>query len=975
MGRRCDEPDEGAGVVNGESDQDTAIHEEGFLHNFPELKKKIHKFCHEDSISLKIDDPRRILIFHVLIGFEILTVGLLIDTSTLTIQLSISSLATILASLLAIIFAISLVAVQLVSNNYSPRIIDIYKKNPWVIGTLGLFVSSIIIQLFFSTIPQPTKLVHAITFSLFFLCSYVFVNFFFRILMIIDPLQLAEILDDENVSSIHDGNLQKMKLQLNCIGDITIKTIERKEELITQNYLGLFSHVLEVFFNLDEEGRRKLSEPHPEILDHSRNVTDFVHAEMFRIFRISISKGESTICDEIFRIYGQILHRCFSEKEDIFENVVNFELNSIQLAIAKKDESRFTFIEQFIAQPLMFLVRDATPKNRNYQDYLDTFMIHTNRMAIHNDDFEFFMMEMQEFFSWPFPRYGGAWQNFEMAFQNRNFEDYCSAFFESDPALRSEMEEKFAALKRWSSIHFIQNFDNYPLFEKKLDALEASLIEKIRAIEPDFDNESIQRSLTNLHTEIEGLKRAVKDLFYVSIFYRTFFIIGAYITTRTSIPQYDTKKYMLTYWADQSVLSTEDYEGESLEPFVVKNSNWLTQMLLFGGENNEDWIEKRRNGLHLNIDEKSLIEFYLICISKNQTSPHYHLELPSQSDLQTRFTPQNDTPALTYYHRFAQNFIDKSKKLMQNCDNLIEHPERYDFIFNNQAKESFKETRKWLEESVQKCSNLTRDIESVFPIDGSIAGEFIEDINSNFKRLDRLEELTEIKDFDEASDGEKSFIKIYNPKNLLPKRNFIRTFHVPMIGFGRAISFGILNTEIDHISSTIFSDERIQKEDTVVNSVEHLFEKLPSIINAKFVYSDEISLVVHDSLLAQLREKKLVTFPTQITIAEDWVVKIFHAKSIPINQIIVLQRKAGVNINKKNPLNELRLFNEIKEHERDKTKVLVNSWTISNYTIFDPEKIWVIRFSIEKLRLSEDEQDSGSGAMDCWQARGNTFHE
>ena len=251
----------------------------------------IYKFCHEDSIFLKIDDPRRILIFHALIGFEILTVGLLIGTSTLTIQLSISSLATILASLLAIIFAISLVAVQLVSNNYSPRIIDIYKKNPWVIGTLGLFVSSIIIQLFFSTIPQPTTLVYAITFSLFFLCSYVFVNFFFSILMIIDPLQLAGILDDENVSSIHDGNLQKMKLQLNCIGDITIKTIERKEELITQNYLGLFSHVLKVFFNLDEEGRRKLSEPHPEILDHSRNVTDFVHAEMFRIFRILYFKG------------------------------------------------------------------------------------------------------------------------------------------------------------------------------------------------------------------------------------------------------------------------------------------------------------------------------------------------------------------------------------------------------------------------------------------------------------------------------------------------------------------------------------------------------------------------------------------------------------------------------------------------------------------------------------------------------------
>jgi len=974
MVRGCDEQDEGAGVLNRDSDPDAEIHEEGGSSTILELKKKIQKFCHEDTIFLKKDDSRRIFLFHALIGFEILTVGLLFATSTLKIQLNIISLATILASLLAIIFAISLVAVQLVSNNYSPRIIDTYKENSWVIGTLGLFVGSIIIQVFLSTIPHPTPLVNAISFSLFFLCSYVFVNFFFRILMIINPIQLAEILDNENVSLIQDGNLEKMKLQLNCIGDITIKTIERKEELITQNYLELFYHVFEEFFILDEEGRRKLSEAHPVILDHSRDITEIVNAEMYRIFRISISKGESTICDEIFRIYGQILHRCLSEKEDIFQSIIDFELNSIQLAIAKRDESRFTFIEQFIAQPLMFMIRDATPKNPNYQNYLDTFMILTNRMAIHNDDFEFFLMEMQEFYAWPFPRYDGARQNFEMALQNRTLEDYFSAFFERNPDIKTEMETKFVALKRWAHIHFIQNFDRFISFDKKFDSFEASLLEKIRTVEPDFENEAVQRALKNLHSEIDSIKWAGKDLFYISIFYRTFFIIGAFITTRTVIPQYDTKKYMLTYWADRSALSTEDSGDESLEPFIAKNSNWLTHMLLFGGEDNEDWIEKRRSGLHLNIDENSLIEFYLICISKNQTNPHYHFEVPSEADLH-EFTPQNDTPTLMYYHRFAQIFIDKSEKLLQICDKLIEHPERYDFIFNNQAEERFKETRKWLEESLQKCSKLIKDIESIFPVDDSIAGEFIEDINSNFKRLDRLVEVTEIRNFNEETDTETPMIKIYNQKNLLPKRNFIRTFHIPLIGFGRAISFTILNGEIDYISSVIFSDNRIRKEEIIVHSLEHLFEMLPSIISEKQESTDEISLILHDSILSQLRDKKMVTFPTQITISEGWAVKILHAKNIPINQIIVLQKNAGIYINKKNSQNQLRLFNEIKEYERDKTKVLVNSWVNSNYSIRDPEKIWIIQFSIERPGLSEEEQDSRSKAMDCWQARGNSFHE
>jgi hypothetical protein len=570
---------------------------------------------------------------------------------------------------------------------------------------------------------------------------------------------------------------------------------------------------------------------------------------------MSVLKNDPIISSEIFEIYGQIIHKCLKDSPEIFNNVADFEINALILAEDKKDESRFTFIQQFIAQPLMFMVRGGDPGNPNFKKYLDEFFILSNKIAIHDDDFEFFMAEMDEMYSWPFGRYDAAHQGFIEALENPNLEDLYSSLFEENPALIGEIKRKHSELKDWSLIHFMQNFENYSSFLKRLDKFEELIVDKIKPAETIVDKEIIENTKANLRSLVGGLKYSAKDLYFISIFYRTFFVIGTYITTRTKIPNFDTKKYFLTFWADPNVISGEE---SPFEPFVVQNTNWLTHMLLFGGEGNEDWLEKRRMELHLNIDDDSLFEFYLICITKNQKNSHYHLTTPNRAELQRIFNLQNNTATLSHYYNFSQRFIDKSEKLTQNCEKLIQNAGEYDFLFNNLAKERFEETKKWLEESIQRCSQLTKDIESIIPVDREIKNDYLKEINSSFERLDRLNEFTYVRPYDIERDSTKQFIEIYNPKNLSPKRNFIRSFYVPIIGLGRAIAWTILNGEFSYIASVILLDTRIEKIEIAVDSIPDLFARLPSIIKMNYSQQEEISILVSDLLLSQLREIKLV---------------------------------------------------------------------------------------------------------------------
>jgi len=142
-----------------------------------------------------------------------------IDTS---IAVTISSLvASSMLTLLAIVFSISLVALQLANQQFSPRVISIFERaNTSKIALsmfIGTFVYSFVLLLFVLRIhvEEITIISLLITLLLVFTCLVVFVVFMKSIMLMIRVTHIISFIADETHRSIED-NLPPEGAYLEC---------------------------------------------------------------------------------------------------------------------------------------------------------------------------------------------------------------------------------------------------------------------------------------------------------------------------------------------------------------------------------------------------------------------------------------------------------------------------------------------------------------------------------------------------------------------------------------------------------------------------------------------------------------------------------------------------------------------------------------------------------------------------------------
>jgi uncharacterized membrane protein len=108
--------------------------------------------------------PRKLLLVTILLP----TVGLYLgytsgfSTSPENTRLFLSALTGAQAGVLAIVFSVTVIGVQLIANKYSPRMISLFTEFPIFIFTFGLFIFSIAVDLgLLYTVPENHSHIHA----------------------------------------------------------------------------------------------------------------------------------------------------------------------------------------------------------------------------------------------------------------------------------------------------------------------------------------------------------------------------------------------------------------------------------------------------------------------------------------------------------------------------------------------------------------------------------------------------------------------------------------------------------------------------------------------------------------------------------------------------------------------------------------------------------------------------------------------
>jgi uncharacterized membrane protein len=142
--------------------------------------------------------------------------------SSASSAVTISSLvASSMLAFLAIVFSISLVALQLANQQYSPRVISIFERSPTTKIALSLFIGTFVFSFIFLTFVLRTHYEKITIISLLtavilvFACLIIFIVFMKSIMMMIRVTYTISIIADETRRAI-DENLPTEKAYIEC---------------------------------------------------------------------------------------------------------------------------------------------------------------------------------------------------------------------------------------------------------------------------------------------------------------------------------------------------------------------------------------------------------------------------------------------------------------------------------------------------------------------------------------------------------------------------------------------------------------------------------------------------------------------------------------------------------------------------------------------------------------------------------------
>lgn len=153
--------------------------------------------------------------------------------------------AQVLAGMLAIVFSVSIVAVQITSGRYTPRLFSYFIRDrgtavalPSLLGCIFLSVVAIGVQ----SMPMFQWGFLVMVFY-FVLCLLALLYYFHRTVQLLDPMNLAKRIRDDTLRAINRQESTTVLDSISSLGDVAIKAFERGEEEVATTYLDRLHEV------------------------------------------------------------------------------------------------------------------------------------------------------------------------------------------------------------------------------------------------------------------------------------------------------------------------------------------------------------------------------------------------------------------------------------------------------------------------------------------------------------------------------------------------------------------------------------------------------------------------------------------------------------------------------------------------------------------------------------------------------------
>ncbi|RJS84991.1 MFS transporter [Methanophagales archaeon] len=887
----------------------------------------------------------------------------------LPITAILSTIAGALAAILAIVFAISQIIISNLSERYSPYILERYKNDPKTMRTLFGFVTVItlsILLLFINAFLPPTisfMLLSALLFGFVYSFSS-FIKYFYFMFEIINPLEFASILEKETIEHIKNQNEKEIQNYISSMGDISVKSLQRNEERVCNEYIQTLYNVFDEFFNLKEANPEKYK-PVVNLSYYDRdnaknNILGYVLDQYSRIYKEAVFRKAEGITMETYLKMSFILDKCFRGKDtNLVEQMLKAEYLLSEFTIENKDKSRF------------YLIHHLTEKQGRIEDkHLDKFisshLFEVTRLIIDHDDFELFKSEI-DYFSM------GSIQSPDKIQEEIKDELYLEDMHDSiyqNEEIFKEIEGKRNYLQFLIKYTLSKDFENKKEFEEKLEEFEELVIGHLEKMKEgtyykskilrefdeitteEFENvkRQIEDSIKKVKEKIEGnehelrsIKHWLKEHYITSKVHKTFFVIGAYILFKGKEGRIDAERYLRELWEHTHPEDAHAIIGN--ETPVTFDPSWLTYLLFYGGKNSAIWLHDmgvRFEGFHGTT--VYAYQYYLLCIAKSIEKGGNNLGLPQRNDLE-KMLKENRTYELEELYQFTNGFkLETDEHLIKYCDVLIKESDNWNALFKNNAKEALEKTKEWVNTTSKECKTVKEEIETILPLDLEKVAKCREDIFKSYKESSEIPEVVQVKEFGEERDKELEFIQIYKSplirKDCLIKPSFVdcstRWFEL-----GRSVAVG----EINYLIKRILEDERIERVGLRARGHEKIFNEIKSVAGSLKEQNYKPSVVfIPLEIFTEFVKKRLAKRSEHLRIDEDTELKVINSSKLtPFEDIIILDKTAGIWTFEPDEEAEGRLVIEIKEYDADKSKVDLLAKTVVNFRIVDPNAIKILK--------------------------------
>lgn len=899
--------------------------------------------------------------------------------NNLPITAILSTIAGALAAILAIVFAISQIIISNLSERYSPYILERYKNDPKTMRTLFGFVTVItlsILLLFVNAFLPPTILFLLLSALLFgFVYSFsLFIKYFQFMFEIINPLEFASILEKESIEQIKNQNEKEIQNYISSLGDISVKSLQRNEERVCNEYIQTLYNVFEEFLKLKEANPEKykpvVNLSYYEGDNAKNNILGYVLDQYSRIYKEAVFRKAEGITMATYLKLSFILDKCFTEKDtDLVEQMLRTEYPLCEFTIENKDKSRFYLIQHLTDVLQIALSKQGRIDDKHLDKFISSHLLEVTRLIIDHDDFELFKSEIDNFCLIPFIQSPNKLQN-EIKTDLYLFNELSQIRYRY---IFGEIKRKRDRLQFLIWYALSKDFENKKKFEEKLEEFEELVIghlekmkdetyykskilresDKITPEEFEDVKRQIEDSIKKVKEKIEGneqelwcIKHRLNKLYISSKIHKTFFVIGAYILFKGNEGRIDAEKYLRELWEHTHPEDAHAMIGN--ETPVTFDPSWLTYLLFYGGVNSDFWLHGmgvRFEGFHGTTDY--VYQYYLLCIAKSIEKGRANLGLPQKNDLETMMK-ENRTYELEELYQFSDRFKLETEHLIKYCDGLIKESDNWNALFKNNAKEALEKTKEWIDRTSQECEKVKKEIEIILPLYPQKVAKCREEIFKGYKKSSKIQEVVQVKEFDEERDKEFEFIQIYK-RPLIPKYCLIKPSFVDCstlwFDFGRVVAVG----EINYLIKRILEDERIERVRIRGEEHEELFNKIKSVVGSlKEQNYKPYVIFMPLAIRTEFLKKRLVETFEHLRIDEDTELKVINSSKLtPFEDIIILDKTAGIWTFEPDEETRERLIIEIKEYDADKSKVDLLVKTVVNFRIVDSKAIKILKLNEE----------------------------